>query len=162
MHLHGRDHLDSRDRANRQRRQTKVGCACFRIDTQGVLRILLITSARGAWIIPKGTVEEGQSPEAAALQEAWEEAGVHGWIMGQTLGTWLYARADAHNNARHDAVPVLPVWIDELAKVWPEDHKRQRRWSSLREALELIQDEGLRRVLITLARRAGSGGLRAA
>lgn len=158
MSLQGREHLDSRQRASRQRRDAKIGAACFRVDAEGVLRVLLITSNRGAWIIPKGTIEPGQSAEAAALQEAWEEAGVHGWIMGSTLGTWTYARADNP----HDLVPVLPVWVDELAKNWPEDYKRQRRWCSLREALELVDDESLRRVIVTLARRAGTDGLRAA
>lgn len=120
--------------------------------------MLLVTSSRGQWIIPKGTVEQGQSAEAAALQEAWEEAGVHGWVMGTPVATWEYI----HASGESDLVTVLPVWIDELARAWPEDHKRQRRWATLREAMELITDGDLRRILTALARRAESGQLRAA
>lgn len=136
----------------------KAGAACFRIDSEGLFRVLLVTSSRGQWIIPKGTVEHGQSAEAAALQEAWEEAGVHGWVMGTSIATWQYV----HASGESDLVTVLPVWIDELARAWPEDHKRQRRWATLREAMELIADEDLRRILTALARRAESGQLRAA
>jgi len=46
----------------------------------------------------------------------------------------------------------VTVWVDELARVWPEDHRRQRRWASLREALELVDDESLRRLLGLLAK----------
>ncbi|MCU0688772.1 MAG: NUDIX hydrolase [Phycisphaerales bacterium] len=141
-------------------RHAKAGAACFRVDSEGVLRVLLITSTIGQWIIPKGTVEKHQSPQAAALQEAWEEAGVHGWVMGTSLGPWQYEHPTV--SGRVDHVEVLPVWVDELARTWPEDHKRQRRWATIREAMELIDDQSLRRVLVTLARRASAGHLRAA
>ncbi len=130
----------------------QAAALCYRLDAAGVLRVLLVTSSRGRWILPKGQIEPGQNLATTALQEAWEEAGVHGYVTPhageETLGHWLRKRRDG----TEISIGVVPVWVDELARVWPEDHRRQRRWASLREALELVDDESLRRLLGLLAK----------
>jgi 8-oxo-dGTP pyrophosphatase MutT (NUDIX family) len=130
----------------------QAAALCHRVDHLGVLRVLLVTSSRGRWILPKGSVEPGQNLATTALQEAWEEAGVHGYVTANAgedcLGHWVRTRRDGTQTV----IGVVPVWVDELARVWPEDHRRQRRWASLREALELVDDESLRRALIHLAK----------
>ncbi|WP_243663517.1 NUDIX hydrolase [Rhodothermus marinus] len=49
----------------------------------GRIEVLLITSRTvGRWILPKGNVKRHQTPIEAALQEAYEEAGIRGRIDG--------------------------------------------------------------------------------
>ncbi len=49
-------------------------------------KILLVKEARGnyqnLWGLPKGSVDEGESPESAVLRELTEETGVSGSIVG--------------------------------------------------------------------------------
>ena len=49
-------------------------------------RILLVQEAEGSheglWGLPKGFVEEGESPSAAAIRELEEECGITGEILG--------------------------------------------------------------------------------
>ncbi len=44
--------------------------------------ILLVRMARGSWSFPKGRVERGETPEAAAEREVREEAGVDAHVTG--------------------------------------------------------------------------------
>lgn len=59
-----------------------------------IAQYLLVTSNsnRDHWIIPAGHVEEGETPEQAALREVMEEAGVLAQIkldLGNYRYTWL-------------------------------------------------------------------------
>lgn len=120
----------------------------FRLDEHGVVQVLLVTSASGAWIVPKGGIERGQTPEGAALAEAWEEAGVEGCITGERLGVW-------HTTRRGKAVVagVYPLLVERCASRWPEDHRRNRRWVSVRQAVEVVESAEVRAALVRLARR---------
>jgi len=44
--------------------------------------VLLIKNPSGVWTFPKGLVEEGESPEEAAVREVLEETGIRGEIAG--------------------------------------------------------------------------------
>ena len=63
--------------------RSQFAALCFRI-RKGEPEILLITS-RGSqrWIIPKGWPMAEKTPAQAALQEAWEDAGVKGAEIGR-------------------------------------------------------------------------------
>jgi 8-oxo-dGTP pyrophosphatase MutT (NUDIX family) len=129
--------------------QTELAAAVpFRLDEHGVVEVLLITSASGVWIVPKGGVEPGQTPEGAALAEAWEEAGVEGCITGERLGVWHTSR-----RGKPAVATVYPMLVERCAARWPEDHERSRRWVSVRRAVELVESAEVRGALVRLARR---------
>ncbi|MDQ7823696.1 MAG: NUDIX hydrolase [Candidatus Eremiobacteraeota bacterium] len=111
----------------------------------GCLEVLLITSRRtGRWIIPKGFIEHELSPQESALKEAWEEAGLEGEATGGPLGTFLYQRKGNEWN-----VEVYLMHVTAERDHWPEENERQKKWVSLDEALELVDDEELRRLVRT-------------
>jgi 8-oxo-dGTP pyrophosphatase MutT (NUDIX family) len=59
------------------------GAVVVRRDPQGS-SILLVRAKKSpnAWIFPKGHIETGESPEDAALREAYEETGIRGVVVG--------------------------------------------------------------------------------
>ena len=53
----------------------------------------LITTADGSrWGIPKGMIDAGDTPVQTALKEAHEEAGLHGRVLGDPVGRYLYPK----------------------------------------------------------------------
>jgi len=60
--------------ARRARREVSAGGVVFRRTPAG-LQFLLIR-AGGRWSLPKGNIEKGEAPEAAALREVSEETGL--------------------------------------------------------------------------------------
>ena len=128
--------------------------------------VLLITSrGTGRWIIPKGWPMPGRGLADAALQEAWEEAGVLGDPVQQELGRFDYDKAQAAGLAVPVEVRVFPVWVRSLADDFPEAAERERRWFHPAEAALLVAEPRLRKLLRDLARSettaraaAGDGG----
>src|SRR5436853_2266755 len=89
-------------------------------------RVCLITSSNGKrWVIPKGLIESGQTAGEAALQEAWEEAGLTGSLDSEPLGSFVY---DKWCGTCH--VMVFLMHVSESAHDWPEGDLRQRIWVS--------------------------------
>jgi 8-oxo-dGTP pyrophosphatase MutT (NUDIX family) len=83
-------------------------------DSAGI-RVLLVTSrGTGRWVIPKGNIDAGLSPHAAAALEAQEEAGVRGALCPIALGSYRY-RKRRRFWARQciTAFPTLPAvaWV---------------------------------------------------
>lgn len=58
--------------------RSAVAVLVLKKDPDGTLRILLVHKPRksDAWQLPQGGIEEGESPETAALRELKEEAGL--------------------------------------------------------------------------------------
>lgn len=111
------------------------------------LEVLLITSRRAKhWIVPKGLIEDGLSPEASAAREAWEEAGVRGTLYRPSLGTWTYGKWGGTCR-----VEVFPMAVTEVADVWPESHRR-RRWLPVPDALRRVDAADLAALLMDLPR----------
>lgn len=116
--------------------------------SDGDLQILLITSMkRGRWIIPKGVIEIGQTPEAAALMEAREEAGVTGRLLQPSLGSYRHRKWGGTCT-----VTVFALEVDRVAEAWPEAGARQRAWFTVEEAVAQLHGRELR----DLARRLPS------
>jgi 8-oxo-dGTP pyrophosphatase MutT (NUDIX family) len=106
-------------------------------------RICLITSSNGKrWVIPKGLIEGNHTAGEAALQEAWEEAGLVGVLQQEPVGSYLY---DKWCGTCH--VTVFLMEVTEMAQDWPEREMRQRAWVTPAGALERVDDPGLADVL---------------
>jgi len=86
-----------------------------------------------SWGIPKGTVDSGETHESTALNEAWEEAGLRGRLVGDALGTYKYEKY-----GRALTVMVFVMEVLEHDKDWIEKGIRERRWVSTAEALVML------------------------
>lgn len=113
------------------------------------LELLLITSRdTGRWIVPKGWIENDEDGPAAALREAWEEAGVVGELMSpRSIGHYRYLK---QRPRRGDALCDVDVYVFNLKeekKRWPEKAERTRRWFPVAEAISLVDESGLKDVI---------------
>jgi 8-oxo-dGTP pyrophosphatase MutT (NUDIX family) len=108
-------------------------------------KVCLVTSSNGKrWVIPKGLIEPGQTAAEAALQEAWEEAGLVGLLDQEPIGSFLY---DKWCGTCH--VVVFLMQVTDVAQSWPESELRRRSWLSPEGALERIDDPGLADIVQT-------------
>lgn len=125
----------------------QYGALCWRRGETGI-EVLLITSRdTGRWVIPKGWPMPGLSPEAAAAQEAWEEAGVSGAMNPLCIGRYGYQKCVTLNSTVPCAVAVYGLRVDKLAKTFPEMKERQRKWFPLDEAATLVAEPDLSMII---------------
>ena len=114
-------------------------------------KVCLITSSSGKrWVIPKGRLEVGKTVREIALQEAWEEAGLHGRLHPHPVGSYIYEK---WGTSCH--VTVFLMDVTEVAKDWPERSLRKRRWLRPAQALAYISNHGMRGVLRTVCESEG-------
>src|SRR5688572_20178235 len=115
------------------------------------LKVLLITSSRRKrWIIPKGLIEPMMSAAESALREAYEEAGIEGDISAAPIGSYMYPK--------WGTTCVVAVFLLEVRTVldaWPEAAVRQRRWLPLAAAAEAIEEPDLRDLILEVPKLIG-------
>lgn len=73
--------------------EPQVAAVCYRRKSGGI-EFLLVNTSAGKWTFPKGGVGCGISQRKAALQEAWEEAGVSGTIDRFSFASYQHDRND--------------------------------------------------------------------
>ena len=107
--------------------------------------ILLVTSRETKrWVMPKGNVGASVAPHAAAAQEAEEEAGVRGAVCPTPLGTYRYRKRKGSGASLMADVEVFPLAVTEELAEWKEKDQRERRWFSLAEAADAVDEPDLR------------------
>lgn len=107
------------------------------------LEILLITTRQQQhWTIPKGIVEPGLTSAASAIKEAWEEAGIRGFLLPFPLGSYQQEKW-----AGSCQIEVFLFQVDVEAERWPESGLRQRCWFSIAAALDAVRNDELRQLL---------------
>ena len=107
----------------------------YRITDNAVEILLIKSSGRKHWVIPKGIVEPGLSKQESAAKEAFEEAGIEGVVEHEALGEYQYIKWGASCSATVYPMCVVRE-LDE--KDWKESH-RTRKWMTLAKAAEKIK-----------------------
>lgn len=131
-------------------KRLQVSALCYRSGENGI-EVLLVTSRdTGRWIMPKGWPMDGKSCAEAALQEAWEEAGVvQADIDEDPIGSYDYQKRRDNGTAEPVTALIYAAKVHELADDYPEAHERKRQWFTLQEASALVAEPALRNVLIS-------------
>lgn len=121
----------------------------FRRKSESQIEVCLITSASGRrWGFPKGIIENGDSPQTAAIKEALEEAGLHGEIVGKPIGDFRYEKWGAKL--------VVTMYLMEVSTCddqWAESNLREREWLSPEDAIRRIDRTNLKQLLAKAIQR---------
>ena len=114
----------------------------------GELEILVILSSKKKhWVVPKGIWEPGLTARESAAKEALEEAGVEGLVADAAIGTYVYPKWGASCTVEVYAMEVTRMLPDEE---WQEAH-RGREWVSSKQAAEKLKQDELKPMLRQLA-----------
>lgn len=117
---------------------THAGAVVYRRAAGRTEFLLVSARKRDGWVFPKGHVEAGEPPRAAALREVREEAGVEG-ALGPALGTQEFVAGGEPVRVRW--------WLLEAGAEDPSPEGRSKRWVTLDEALGLVPFEEQRDLL---------------
>jgi phosphohistidine phosphatase len=108
----------------------------YRIRKEQVEVALVTTSTGRRWIVPKGSVDDGERPRDAAIREAEEEAGVRGIVARRPVGRYLHVKG---NGLRR--VDVYVMRVTKELEHWLEDRVRRRRWMLVHDAADCVREE---------------------
>jgi len=119
----------------------------FRVLEDGRIEIMLIRRRGRPWGIPKGSVDPGRTLRNTALNEAAEEAGLHGELLEQALGEFVYQKQYGEL-----LVTVYAMKVMKLDDYWLEQPIRERQWFGIEEALTLVGRKGVQPMIAKLGR----------
>ncbi len=112
------------------------------------VEVLLITSRdTGRWVTPKGWPMGNKAPHEVAEQEAYEEAGIKGKVSAKPLGNFRYLKRLADGTSVPCQVELYPLLVRKTKSKFPEAAERERRWTSLEEAVEMVHEEEFKLLL---------------
>lgn len=127
--------------------QKQYGAIPF-VREKGVLKVVLVTSAGGYWIFPKGRYEEDEGKAGTARLEALEEAGVDGRVLkNKAYRTKVYVKS-----GDRVALTLYAMEVDTVYDKWDEDYRRKRKVLPIEAAKKLISSDGLLKCLEKFAR----------
>lgn len=135
---------------NKPPSRKQVAALPVRLDADGRLRVLLITSRKTRrFIIPKGWPMKGRKDHQAAAIEAREEAGVIGRIHKKPIGSYMSwkRRPDHFDLCR---VRVFVLEFRHQLPDWRERGQRRGTWLLVEDAADLVDDPGLGDILRAL------------
>jgi 8-oxo-dGTP pyrophosphatase MutT (NUDIX family) len=106
------------------RREISAGCVVYRT-TDGVTEVALIQPRdRKAWALPKGLIERGEAPEAAAQREAREETGLSGKILAR-IDTIKYSYLAKWEKPPTRVFKIVTFYLLEFTEGDPSHHDRE-------------------------------------
>jgi 8-oxo-dGTP pyrophosphatase MutT (NUDIX family) len=133
-------------RPRRAREEVSAGGIVFRRDGERTLYLLIRDSYRN-WGFPKGHLEEGEAPEAAALREVGEETGLEELAVRAPIETidWEFRfRGRRIHKTCHFFLIETP---DRRTSPLRAEGITACRWASFAEAEQLVAYDNARAVL---------------
>lgn len=115
-----------------------AGVVPLRSDKTKVM--LIQSSSRNGWVLPKGGWELDEPTAAQAAQrEAWEEGGIICKVE-KDLGMIADTRpsSSVSSKAPKASYQFFEVIVVEEKANWPEKHKRTRAWYTFAQAAQLL------------------------
>ena len=105
----------------------------YRVHEERV-EIALVTSQGGKrWVVPKGSLDDGEDAMDAAIRETEEEAGLIGELVERPIGRYRYTK---RNDRYHVDVYLMRVTV--VLDSWVEAEYRHRCFMPVEDALTLL------------------------
>lgn len=129
------------------------GVLAFRREHNGEPRVLLISRRRSKkWGIPKGKLVPTMSFSENAAKEAFEEAGVIGYVSPSSVGMFRAKKRVGNLQIQQ----IIEVWVYLLEVIetladWPEKGKRETRWVTCEAAARQFREPVLSHLCHRLA-----------
>jgi 8-oxo-dGTP pyrophosphatase MutT (NUDIX family) len=128
-------------------KKLQVAALCHRGEGEAREYLLVTSRDTGRWIIPKGWPIRGLKSNEAALQEAWEEAGVrNSRATAEPVGTYTYNKRQSTGLEIPVETLVYAVEVEDLSEKFPEAHQRTRKWVKADEAAEMVNEAELKSI----------------
>lgn len=122
---------------------TRALAVCYRTTSAGV-EVVLVRSRRGLWTIPGGRIDEGETPEDAAVRELAEEAGVVGASIGPPVtSVRVIKNVGDLLRPRVSRAPVFLVRAER--SVMPQEGWRTPTWFGPLDARVALSEGRIRR-----------------
>lgn len=121
----------------------------YRVQGENPEILLISSSKKKHWVVPKGIKEPGLTPQESAAREAREEAGIEGTVSPGVLGSYEYEKWGATCKVDVYAMEVTRIIPEEE---WEERH-RGREWVTPELAAQRLRQEELPPLVLTLAGR---------
>ncbi len=122
---------------NGSRREISAGCVVYRT-TDATTEVALIQPRdRQAWALPKGLIEPGEAPEAAAQREAREETGLSGTIVTK-IDTIKYSYIAKWEQPSPRIFKIVTFYLLRYTEGDPSQHDREvdrAEWFSIEKAI---------------------------
>ncbi len=116
----------------------------------GDFRVLLLQHETGKWMLPKGTIEAGETPEAVALREVAEETGIRNVRIIADLGEERYVFFWRTEDTYYDKT-VHYYLMEFLGGEEPSPQREEGfvrcEWATFDEALDRIKYKETRQVV---------------
>lgn len=132
------------------KRAQSAGGVVFRLDGRTEPQILLLRHTSGKWMLPKGTIEEGETPQAVALREVREETGISNVRVVADLGEERYYFFWRSEDTYYDKTVryfLLQFLGGEEARPQAEEGFVACEWVRLDEAMDRIKYKETREVV---------------
>jgi ADP-ribose pyrophosphatase YjhB (NUDIX family) len=112
------------------------------------IEILLIQDAKDRWTIPKGHIEENESPKQTAEREINEETGLKNLEILNWLGKINFRYRRANSLVLMTTEIFLVHAKKDTDKLKPEDWMNGIKWFSTNEALDKIEYEDIGKIIL--------------
>ena len=106
------------------RREISAGCVVYRTTEAATEVVLIQPRDRKAWALPKGLIERGEVPEAAAQREAREETGLSGTIVTR-IDTIKYSYMAKWENPPTRVFKIVTFYLLKFSEGDPSRHDRE-------------------------------------
>src|SRR4051812_30998282 len=131
------------------RQESSAGGVVFRLGDGGTFDVALILTHEGRWQLPKGWVEDGESPEATAVREVREETGLDAEIVGPLgdIEYWYVSRYDAEPARVHKRVQMFILRYTGGSTDDHDDEVIEARWVEIGEAERMLAFKDEQRIM---------------